>query len=269
MIDRIVPQTTEEDRAAVAAAIGVNDAWPVITEPFTQWVIEDNFPLGRPAWDAAGASLVNDVAPFEAMKLKMLNASHSMLAFLGSLAGAETVAEAMGEPILAGFIRAFMDEDVPPVLSLPPGADVARLRRLASRAVSQSDAEAPPRSKSRRTARKKSRSDSSARRANVCSAGCRWEGWPMASPASSATPRASTSAAGRSCSTTRSRRRLCSRLLAAGPGLGEKVKAALAFESIFGRDLPFDPHFTGPVLAAYRALAELGVREALHQASAR
>ncbi len=128
MVDRIVPATIDEDRARVAAALGVEDAWPVVAEPFTQWVIADRFPAGRPAWEDAGATLVNDVAPFEAMKLRLLNASHSALAYLGYLAGRETVAEAMADPGLAAFAARVMD-DATPTLALPPGTDVAGYKR--------------------------------------------------------------------------------------------------------------------------------------------
>jgi len=124
MIDRIVPQTADEDRASAKAALHFDDAWPIATEPFTQWVIEDRFPEGRPAWEKFGAELVVDVAPYEAMKLKLLNASHTSLAFLGSLAGYRTVADAMDDPVIGEFIARFMAEDVTPVLSIPPGADV-------------------------------------------------------------------------------------------------------------------------------------------------
>jgi fructuronate reductase len=128
MVDRIVPATTDDDRARVATALGLHDAWPVIAEPFTQWVIADHFPAGRPAWEDAGATLVTDVAPFEAMKLRLLNASHSGLAYLGYLAGHETVADAMRDEGLADFAARLMD-DATPTLSLPPGTDVAGYKR--------------------------------------------------------------------------------------------------------------------------------------------
>ena len=124
MVDRIVPATTADDRARVSAALGLEDAWPVVAEPFTQWVIADRFPAGRPAWEIAGVTLVADVAPFEAMKLRLLNASHSAIAYLGYLAGFETVADAMRDPGMAGFVARLMD-DATPALALPPGTDVA------------------------------------------------------------------------------------------------------------------------------------------------
>ena len=124
MVDRIVPATRPEDRVRVSTALGVEDAWPVITEPFTQWVVEDRFPAGRPDWEAAGATMVTDVRPWEEMKLRLLNGSHSSIAYLGQLAGWATVPEAIGEPALATHVRALMAEVVP-TLSLPPSVDLA------------------------------------------------------------------------------------------------------------------------------------------------
>lgn len=126
MVDRIVPATTDADRARIAAALGMQDAWPVVVEPFTQWVVEDRFPAGRPAWEHAGATMVGDVGPFEAMKLRMLNASHSALAYLGYLAGAETVADAMKVPSLASFAARVMDEAA---VTLPSNLDTAAYTR--------------------------------------------------------------------------------------------------------------------------------------------
>ena len=124
MVDRIVPATTEEDVALVKQLIGHTDAWPVMTEPFSQWVIEDSFSNGRPVWEDAGAELVADVEPYEHMKLRLLNGSHSTLAYLGSLAGYATVADAMADPDLARLVRGLMDEEMTPTLQIPQAADV-------------------------------------------------------------------------------------------------------------------------------------------------
>ena len=91
MVDRIVPATTDADMAEAARRLGVADAAPVVAEPFGQWVIEDRFAAARPAWEEAGAEFVADVAPFETMKLRLLNGSHSTLAYLGFLPGHETI----------------------------------------------------------------------------------------------------------------------------------------------------------------------------------
>ncbi|HYG91104.1 MAG TPA: mannitol dehydrogenase family protein [Azospirillum sp.] len=128
MVDRIVPATTNEDRANVARRLGCEDAWPVMTEPFTQWVIEDRFPAGRPAWELEGAELVADVHPYELMKLRLLNGSHSTLAYLGYLAGYQTVSDAISDPAYARLIRGLMDEEVTPTLTVPPGADLGRYK---------------------------------------------------------------------------------------------------------------------------------------------
>jgi fructuronate reductase len=128
MVDRIVPATTDGDRSAVAAAMGFEDAWPIMTEPFRQWVIEDDFPLGRPAWEKAGALFVQDVSAFEFMKLRLLNGSHSTLAYLGYLAGAETVADAMCLPGMEALVEGLMRHEVSPTLPELPGFDLPAYR---------------------------------------------------------------------------------------------------------------------------------------------
>jgi fructuronate reductase len=124
MVDRIVPKTTDADRALVSDRTGYDDAWPVMTERFSQWVIEDRFPLGRPEWDRAGAEFVDDVEPYELMKLRLLNGSHSTLAYLGLLAGHEIVASAIGDERLRAFALALMRNELAPTLSMPSGTDV-------------------------------------------------------------------------------------------------------------------------------------------------
>jgi fructuronate reductase len=124
MVDRIVPATTAADVEANDAALGVHDAGVVVCEPFRQWVIEDKFVTERPPWERAGAQLVTDVAPFEAMKLRLLNASHSAFAYLGFLAGHEFIYQVAAVPAFVAFMRALMAE-VTPTLAVPPGQDVA------------------------------------------------------------------------------------------------------------------------------------------------
>lgn len=128
MVDRIVPATTDEIRETVAARIGCFDAWPVPGESFRQWVIEDDFPLGRPAWDKAGAMLVNDVIPYELAKLRMLNGTHSTMAYLGVLAGLETVDAAIADPAMFALIHAMMSDEIAPTLTVPASFDRAAYR---------------------------------------------------------------------------------------------------------------------------------------------
>jgi fructuronate reductase len=127
MVDRIVPATKAEDVAQVAAVSGRFDASPVMHEPFSQWVVEDRF-VGdeRPDLGAAGVQLVADVKPFEHMKLRMLNGSHFALAYLGYLAGHETIADAVADPDFARFVRHLWQAEIIPTLSTPPGENLER-----------------------------------------------------------------------------------------------------------------------------------------------
>ena len=128
MVDRIVPATTTADIAENDAALGMRDAAPVVFEPFEQWVIEDEFATARPAWEAGGAQFVADVAPFEAMKLRLLNASHSAFAYLGFLAGHDFIYQVAAQPEFVRFMRRFMQNEVTPTLEIPPHVDVAAYR---------------------------------------------------------------------------------------------------------------------------------------------
>ena len=140
MVDRITPETTPAERAAVAREIGVDDRWPVITEPFTQWVVEDDFCAGRPPLDSVGVRFVPDVAAYELMKTRLLNASHSALGYLGRLAGHRRTDEVLADPVFAGYVARLMGEEIAPLLPSPDGIDLADyqrilLRRLADPAI--------------------------------------------------------------------------------------------------------------------------------------
>jgi fructuronate reductase len=128
MIDRIVPSTTDADREAALDALRMKDAAPVPCEPFRQWVIEDRFPTGRPAWEKVGAQLVDDVMPFELAKLRMLNGTHSTLAYLSMLAGFATIDEAISHAPLKKLIHAMMTHEIAPTLDVPPSFDVLAYR---------------------------------------------------------------------------------------------------------------------------------------------
>ena len=129
MVDRITPVTAEADVAELARRHGIADRWPVFSEAFTQWVIEDRFVAGRPAWEQVGAQFVADVAPYEFMKLRLLNTSHLAVSGLGRLAGCVTVDEAMAEPLLTRYMQALMDRETGPTLPEVPGIDLAAYKR--------------------------------------------------------------------------------------------------------------------------------------------
>ncbi len=129
MVDRITPHTSAGEREAVARRYGVDDRWPVITEPFSQWIIEDEFCNGRPPLDRVGVRFVPDVAAYELMKTRLLNASHCALGYLGSLAGLGTLDEVMAEPVFAHYAERLMDDEVTPLLPPPEGIDLADYKR--------------------------------------------------------------------------------------------------------------------------------------------
>jgi fructuronate reductase len=126
MVDRITPRTTDEDRALVQQACGYVDAYPVATEPFSEWVISGGFPAGRPRWEEAGATIVAEVGSFEQRKLWLLNGSHSMLAYAGSIRGYSTIDEAIADPSCRSWVEMFWDE-ASRHLTLP-AADIAEYR---------------------------------------------------------------------------------------------------------------------------------------------
>ncbi|MHA1571517.1 MAG: mannitol dehydrogenase family protein [Alphaproteobacteria bacterium] len=131
MVDRIVPATTTDLKALVARDLGLEDAWPVAAEPFSQWVIEDDFCAGRPAWESVGGELVSDAAPYELMKLRLVNGSHSALAYLGYLSGYSTIDAAMGDAGLVRFIQRMLDEEVTPTIQPPPAVEIEAYKAAA------------------------------------------------------------------------------------------------------------------------------------------
>ncbi|WP_428684714.1 mannitol dehydrogenase family protein [Sphingopyxis sp.] len=124
MIDRIVPATTEADRADVEAELGARDEGTVVTEGFSQWVIEDDFAGPRPRWEDVGAELVADVAPYETAKLRMLNGAHSALAYIGLSVGREYVHQAIADPEIRPVIERLMREEAAPTIDAAPGQNL-------------------------------------------------------------------------------------------------------------------------------------------------
>jgi mannitol 2-dehydrogenase len=128
MVDRITPVTTDADRVLVIDQFGIDDEWPVLSEPFKQWVLQDSFPLGRPPFELVGVQVVEDVTPYELMKLRLLNAGHQALAYFGYLAGYRFAHEAMADPSIRAFVRAYMDRDGTPTLHPVPGVDLDKYK---------------------------------------------------------------------------------------------------------------------------------------------
>ena len=126
MVDRITPKTAEEDRAEVARRFGIDDHWPVFCEPFTQWVLEDDFTDGRPPLEDVGVQIVADVEPYELMKLRLLNASHQALCYPGHLVGHHFVHEVTTDPLFARFLLDYMTQEAIPTLRPVPGVDLYR-----------------------------------------------------------------------------------------------------------------------------------------------
>ncbi|WP_460136895.1 mannitol dehydrogenase family protein [Pseudomonas sp. S1_E04] len=125
MVDRIVPAMNGESFTRLEQQLGCHDRAAVVCERFSQWVIEDHFPLGRPDWEVEGVQMVEDVRPFETMKLRMLNGSHSLLAYVGLLVGHDSVFDAINDADLAHFIERYMAEEAAPTLAMPAGIDLA------------------------------------------------------------------------------------------------------------------------------------------------
>ncbi|MFJ9992281.1 mannitol dehydrogenase family protein [Pseudomonas putida] len=140
MVDRITPMTSDEHRRQLAERHGVEDAWPVVCEPFLQWVLEDKFVSGRPAWEKVGVQFTDDVTPYEEMKIKLLNGSHLALTYLGFLQGYRFVHETLADDLLRRYMRTFMDQDVTPQLAPVPGIDLTHYKdslteRFSNRAI--------------------------------------------------------------------------------------------------------------------------------------
>jgi mannitol 2-dehydrogenase len=124
MVDRITPVTVSTDRERIRERLHVEDAWPVASEPFTQWVVEDRFPTGRPPLESVGATVVADVHPYEAIKIRLLNGGHQAIAYVGQLAGYTYVHEALADPRIESFVRDYIVSEGGPTLMVPDGFDL-------------------------------------------------------------------------------------------------------------------------------------------------
>lgn len=263
MVDRIVPATADADRALVAKALGMEDASPVVTETFSQWIIEDRFPADRPAWEETGATFTTDVAPFERMKLRLLNGSHSAIAYLGLLAGYPTVADAVSDPALARFIRAMMDEEVTPTLDLPASVDLSAYKdqlmaRFANPALRHRTAQIAMDGSQKLPQRLlEPIRERIAARAPIDRLALAVAGWMRHA--------VGTDEAGRSIAIDDPMgERMSALAREAGPVAARLAPALMSISEVFGEDLPRDPRFTGPLTAALDRLFATGIRKAIN-----
>jgi mannitol 2-dehydrogenase len=130
MVDRITPATIPSDISQLLEVSGIEDQWPVVCESFQQWVVEDNFIAGRPNLESVGVQFVNDVEPFEKMKLSLLNAGHSVIGILGSLMGYSTIDEAISNPAIGTFLNIYLDNEVTPILRDLEGVDLTKYKKI-------------------------------------------------------------------------------------------------------------------------------------------
>ncbi len=128
MVDRITPATTDADRAEVRRRLGIDDRWPVVCEPYQQWVLQDTFAAGRPPYEQVGVQVVGDVEPYELMKLRLLNGSHQAMCYFAYLSGYRLVHQAAQDPLFRAFLLGYMDDEATPTLAPVPGVDLGRYK---------------------------------------------------------------------------------------------------------------------------------------------
>ena len=133
MVDRITPATSDRERKVCLDEFGVEDQWPVFCEEFKQWVVEDNFPLGRPDWEKVGAEFVRDVTPWEYMKIRILNGGHAVIAYIGGLLDIHFVHEAMETPLIRNYLKKVTDEEIRPTVHPVPGTNLQNYQKLIER----------------------------------------------------------------------------------------------------------------------------------------
>jgi fructuronate reductase len=263
MVDRIVPAEAPGDLSLVEQLTGFHDAAPVMHEPFRQWVLEDRFVDGvRPPWEHAGVQFVSDVAPFEHAKLRMLNGSHSALAYLGYLAGYETIFDTVSDDLFARFIKRFWRDDVIPILPVPPGLNLEQyadqlFERYSNPAIRHRLRQIAMDGSQKLPQRLLStiRDNLSQKRPFefVVLAVAGWmryvSGRDEAGGAIDVRDPLATL--------------LRERIDAAGPDPEAQVRALATVEAVFGRDLPASQEFMTAVTEAYKALQREGVRKAI------
>ncbi|WP_129140679.1 mannitol dehydrogenase family protein [Modicisalibacter coralii] len=260
MVDRIVPAMTDDDFARLET-LGVDDPAAVVCEAFSQWVIEDDFPQGRPDWEHDGVQMVADVAPFETMKLRMLNGSHSLLAYLGALAGIETVSDAVARREFVALLDRYMGNEAAPTLTMPAGTDLdayaaSLLARFANDSLrhrlQQIAMDGSQKLPQRWLAGARTRLDAGGDITCTALGVAAWIRYTAGSDLAGASHPVDDPLAGTFAT-----------LHAEHSEPAALVAAFLALDAIFPRELADDARFSGAVLDAYRTLTERGAEAAL------
>lgn len=259
MVDRIVPAATDESLAEISAALGVEDPCAISCEPFIQWVIEDNFVAGRPAWETAGVQMTDDVLPWEQMKLRMLNGSHSFLAWLGYLVGHAHISDCMQDPIFRGAAYRLMLDEQAPTLSIQ-GVDLTAyadslIARFSNPALKHRTWQIAM--------------DGSQKLPQRMLDGIRvhlaqGSRWPLLALGVAGWMRY-VSGIDDGGNAIDIRDPLADKIqkLVSASDEHQRVAALLSLEEIFGRDLPQDPQFVAHITAAWHQLAAFGARQAI------
>jgi fructuronate reductase len=259
MVDRIVPAATDESLAEISAALGVEDPCAISCEPFIQWVVEDNFVAGRPAWETVGVQMTDNVLPWEQMKLRMLNGSHSFLAWLGYLAGNAHISDCMQDEVLRAAARRLMLDEQAPTLSIE-GVDLTGyadglLERFSNPALKH---------RTWQIAMDGSQKLPQRMLDGIRVHLARGSRWPLLALGVAGWMRyvSGVDDAGQPIDV---RDPLAEKIhaLVAGSNEQERVSALLSLEEIFGNDLPHSAEFVANVTSAWRQLSSLGAREAI------
>lgn len=260
MVDRIVPAATAESLAEIAAVLGVDDPCAISCEPFIQWVVEDHFVAGRPAWETAGVQMTDDVLPWEQMKLRMLNGSHSFLAYLGYLGGYETIADTMTNPAYREAAFALMMQEQAPTLSMPEGTDLQAYATLLIARFSNPSL----RHRTWQIAMDGSQKLPQRMLEGIRVHLARGSRWPLLALGVAGWMRyvSGIDDAGNAIDI---RDPLADKMQKRVSASDEhqRVAALLTLEEIFGRDLPQNPQFVAHITAAWHQLAAFGARQAI------
>lgn len=262
MVDRIVPAATDESLAEIASVIGVEDPCAISCEPFIQWVVEDNFVAGCPAWETAGVQMTDNVLPWEQMKLRMLNGSHSFLAWLGYLAGLAHISDCMQDEAFRHAARRLMLDEQAPTLSITGVDLVAYADSLIARFTN-------PALKHRTWQIAMDGSQKLPQRMldGIRVHLARGSRWPLLALGVAGWMRyvSGVDDAGQAIDV---RDPLADKIqqLVAASSQDDRVSALLSLEEIFGQDLPGNPQFVEDITVAWHQLAELGARETVARA---